>query len=116
MRIRFQADADLDARIVRGLKRAIPEIDFRDAADARLAQRTDPDVLRISAADGRVLVSRDRRTMPRHFRELITVATSPGVILVRRKVSIATAIDELALIWGASESEEWTNRLTRIPL
>jgi len=34
MRVAFQADADLDARILRGLRRIAPEIDFRIAADA----------------------------------------------------------------------------------
>ena len=49
MRVRFQADADLDGRILRGLRRAAPEIDIRTAADAGLEGLTDPDVLRISA-------------------------------------------------------------------
>jgi len=34
MRVRFQADADLDGRILRGLRRAVPEIDMRTAADS----------------------------------------------------------------------------------
>ena len=41
---------------------------------------------------------------------------SPGVILLREGVSIAAAIEELVLIWSASEADEWTNRLLWIPL
>jgi predicted nuclease of predicted toxin-antitoxin system len=67
MRVRFQADADLDGRILRGLRRLAPEIDFRTAADAGLAGLQDPEVLRIAAESGRILVSQDRRTMPAHF-------------------------------------------------
>ena len=37
MKVKFQADADLDARVLRGLRRAAPEIDIRSAADARHA-------------------------------------------------------------------------------
>ena len=55
MRVRFQADADLDGRVLRGLKRAAPEIDIRTAAEAGLAAYEDPEVLRIAAQDGRVL-------------------------------------------------------------
>jgi Domain of unknown function (DUF5615) len=67
MRVRFQADADLDGRIIRGLRRAAPEIDIRTPAEAGLEGLMDPDVLRISADLGRILASQDRRTMPAHF-------------------------------------------------
>ena len=42
MKIRFQADADLDGRIVRGLKRRAQDIDIRTAADAGIAGLKDP--------------------------------------------------------------------------
>ena len=116
MRVRFQADADLDGRVLRGLKRAAPEIDIRTAAEAGLVACQDPDVLRIAAQDGRVLVSQDRRTMPEHFRRFVAGTTSPGVIVLREGISIGTAIEELVVIWSASEAEEWVNRLVWIPL
>ncbi len=56
MRVRFQADADLDGRILRGLRRAAPEIDIRTAVDAALAGLKDPEVLRI-AADAKQFLS-----------------------------------------------------------
>ena len=68
MRVRFQADADLDGRVLRGLKRAAPEIDIRTAEEAGLTGLEDPEVLRIAAEGGRVFLSQDRRTMPGHFR------------------------------------------------
>jgi hypothetical protein len=43
-------------------------------------------------------------------------AVSPGVILLREAISISTAIEELILIWSASEAEEWKGRLVWIPL
>ncbi len=116
MRVRFQADADLDGRVLRGLKRAAPEIDIRTAEEAALTGLEDPEVLRIAAESGRVLVSQDRRTMPGHFRRFAADATSPGVILLREDVSISAAVEELVLIWSASEADEWVNRLVWIPL
>ena len=116
MRVRFQADADLDGRILRGLRRTAPGIDIRAAADAALAGLTDPEVLRIAAAAGRILVSQDRRTMPAHFARFSVGVQSPGLILLREATPIATAIEELALIWSASEAEEWKGRLVWIPL
>ncbi len=116
MRVRFQADADLDGRILRGLRRAAPEIDIRSAADAGLAGVEDPGVLRIPADSGRVLGSQDRGTMPGHFARFISGAQSPGVVLLREAIPLAIAIEELVLIWNASEPEEWIDRLVWIPL
>ena len=116
MRVRFQADADLDARVLRGLRRAAPEIDIRTATEAGFEGLTDPGVLRISADSGRILVSQDRRTMPIHFARFKAAALSPGVVLLREAIPIATAIEELILIWSASEAEEWTGKLGWIPL
>jgi len=116
MRVKFQADADLDGRILRGLRRATPGIDIRTASDAALESVEDPEVLRIAADAGRILVSQDRRTMPAHFARFSIGVRSPGVILLREGTPIATAIEEIALIWNASDAEEWTGRLVWIPL
>jgi hypothetical protein len=116
VKLRFQADADLDARVIRGLKRVAPRIDIRTAAASGLRGLSDAAVLRKSAVDGRVLVSQDRKTMPRHFEEFIKAETSPGMILLRGGIPIGSAIDELVLIWDASEAEEWVNRLVWIPI
>lgn len=116
MKVKFQADADLDARVVRALKRKAPEIDIRTATDAGLEGLDDSQVLRIAAQAGRVVVSQDRRTMPGHFRRFVANTQSPGVVLLRAGISIAAATDELELIWSSSETEEWTNRLLWIPL
>ena len=116
MQVTFQADADLDGRILRGLRRVSSKIDFRTATDVGLEGLQDPEVLRIAAESGRILVSQDRRTMPAHFARFKAGNGSPGVILLREAIAISTAIDELFLIWVASEAEEWTNRLVWIPL
>jgi len=116
MRVRFQADADLDGRILRGLRRASSEIDIKTAADAELDGLKDPDVLRIAAEAGRILVSQDRRTMPGHFARYTAQAHSPGVVLLHEAIPIAAAIEELVLIWSASEAEEWIDRLVWLPL
>jgi predicted nuclease of predicted toxin-antitoxin system len=113
MRVRFQADADLDGRVLRGLR---PGVDIRTATDAGLEGLKDSEVLRIAAGSGRILVSQDRRTMPLHFNRYAAHAQSPGVILLREAITIATAVEELALIWNASEAAEWINRLIWIPL
>ena len=41
---------------------------------------------------------------------------SAGVFLVPQSFDIGTAIEELLLIWLASEASEWENRLEWLPL
>jgi hypothetical protein len=48
---------------------------------------------------------------PTHFALFLSGARSPGVILLRGATPIATAIEELALIWDASDAGEWIDRL-----
>jgi hypothetical protein len=70
MRIRFQADADLNQAIVAAVLRRLPETDFRSATDAGLPGLHDLDVLALAAREGRLLVTHDQNTMPKYFGEL----------------------------------------------
>jgi hypothetical protein len=36
--------------------------------------------------------------------------------LIHQKLDVGTAVDELLLIWIASEASEWENRLEWLPL
>ncbi|MEH2258385.1 hypothetical protein [Nostoc sp.] len=65
--VRFQADADLRQAIVTGTIRRQPDIDFQSAYAALLESKKDPEVLAITAQNGRVLVTHDRKTMPAEF-------------------------------------------------
>ncbi len=116
MRVKFQADANLDERIVQGLRRRESAIDFRTAHAALLSGLPDPKVLAIAADSGRILVTQDRRTMMAHFRRFIQAQTSSGVVLVRRGASLAAVIGDLHLIWDASDADEWSNQIAWIPM
>lgn len=61
MKIRFQADADLNEDIVSGVRRREPSIDFQTASEAGLKGLHDAIVLELAAREGRILVSHDRR-------------------------------------------------------
>jgi predicted nuclease of predicted toxin-antitoxin system len=116
MKIRFQADADLNVEIVVGVLRREPGIDFQTAVEADIRRLTDAEVLTRAAQDQRILVTHDRRTMPRHFAEFIRCHRSPGVCIIAQSVSIRAAIEALVLVWSASESEEWCNLIIELPL
>jgi hypothetical protein len=116
VKIRFQADADLNHTIVLGTLRQEPAIDFQTAAEANMEGLADPDVLALAAVTGRLLVSHDRRTMPWHFADFVAHTESPGLIIVPQKLPVADAIEELLLLWALSEPSEWTNRICALPL
>jgi len=116
MKVRFQADADFNQDIVRAVRRREPRISFQTANEAGLPGLDDSAVLAIAAREGRILVSHDRRTMPLHFANLIAEGTSAGVILISQDLPIMKAVEDLLLIWEASEAEEWINCIDSIPL
>ncbi len=117
MKVRFLADADLNRPIVSGVLRREPSLDFLTAQAAGLRRIKDPEVLALAAEHQRVLVSHDVGTMPAHFRAFRNAGKhSYGVFLIPQSLDIGTAIDELLLIWLASDASEWEDRLEWLPL
>ena len=119
MKVRYQADADFDRRIVRAARRHEPAIDFQLASEALggagLISVPDDRVLKIAADEGRILVTHDRRTIPVYFAAFIANETSPGVIVISQKMTLAVAVEWLVTIWAASKAEEWLNQLLVVP-
>jgi hypothetical protein len=115
VKIRFQADADLNEDIVKGVLRREPGVDFRTATGAGLRSLSDLEVLTISARESRVLVSHDRKTMPRAYAEFLRTNSSPGLLIVSQKADLLTAIEDVLLVWIASDAAEWTNQMFTIP-
>ena len=71
MKITFQADANLDPDIGRGLYRRETSIDFQGHVEIIPDGMPDPEVLQLAADAGRVLVSADVTTMIVHFTEFV---------------------------------------------
>jgi predicted nuclease of predicted toxin-antitoxin system len=115
MRLRFQADNDLDQRIVTATKRLDSLIDFPTVPALSLHEADDPTVLALAAREGRVLVPHDCRTMPGHFRTLILKQESPGLIIASLRLPIGRAAELLHLLWAASEAEEYRNIIYSLP-
>lgn len=79
-------------------------MDFLSANEANLEGVPDPKVLAIASDQDRILVSHDFQTMPRHFGDFLQRGSSPGVLLVPQYLPIGEAIEELVLIWSASDA------------
>jgi hypothetical protein len=116
MRPRFLADADFNHKIVVGLRRREPSVDFLSAYEGGVVGLPDAEVIITAAESGRILVSHDRRTMPAHFARFRETRSSPGIVIVSQGLEIGAAIEDLLPIWAATDSEEWRDQLGLVPV
>jgi hypothetical protein len=116
MRPRFQADEDLNAKVISGLLRRESSLDIRTAKAAGIPGLEDSQVFAAAARDGRILVSHDRETMPGYFKIFVSEFTSAGLIIVSQTLEIREVIGQILLVWAASDAREWRDQITYLPL
>ena len=110
-RPKFIADADLNKKIVIGIRMREPLVDFLSAREGGTLALPDPAVLARGTAAGRVVVSSDQSTMPGHFWRFLEDHDSPGMIIVPQSVPLSRAIDELLRIWADSDPLSLSNQI-----
>jgi predicted nuclease of predicted toxin-antitoxin system len=115
LKIAFQADADLNPEIETGLRRREPAIDFRGTKGVIPDGTPDPEVLRMAADAGRVLVTRDVATMPDHFQRFLRHQDSPGLLLIPSNKHLGSVIDGLLRAWLSWPAEEMRNQIRWLP-
>lgn len=106
----YLIDETLPLSLVAGLRRAEPGIDVWRVGQAKMPAfgADDPTLLAFCEQAERMLVTLDRASMPDHVAaHMATGGHTWGVLLVTRRCSFRAMIDELILIWTASEAEEW---------
>jgi hypothetical protein len=87
------------------------------AGDAPARGSQDAEILEWCARERRLLLTRDRSTMPAEYaRHLARGVLSCGVLVIRRDAVLARLVEDLLLVVGASEAEECIDRLTYLPL
>jgi hypothetical protein len=115
VKIRFQADANLDPDIWRGLCRREPSIDFEGHMGVIPDGTPDPEVLKLAADAGRVLVPADVKTMLVHFAAFIGHSDSPGIVLVPSSRSYSSIMEGLLLVWLDWTPEQLRNQVLWLP-
>jgi hypothetical protein len=64
-----------------------------------------------------ILVTNNRQSMPQHLSvHLAQGGHVPGILELNSDMSIGETIEELLLIWGASEANEYQDQLVYLPL
>ncbi|MGH8827633.1 MAG: DUF5615 family PIN-like protein [Jiangellaceae bacterium] len=117
MTLRFLADENFDHRIVHGLQRRAVQLDIVTVQEVGLRTLDDPTVLEWAANEGRVLLTHDLATMRDcAYARVAEGLPMPGVFEVRESLPIAVVIEELLVLDGASEPDEWKNSVHYLPL
>ena len=64
-----------------------------------------------------VLVTGNRRTIPEHLRAHYQAGRrTPGIFFLRRRADLGRIIEQLYLLWTASEAEEYEDRILYLPM
>jgi hypothetical protein len=117
--VRFLVDESLRLSLVAALRRAEPALDVWRVGQTGMPVfgSPDPELLAFCEREQRLLVSLDRATMPDHVAAYLAAGGSTwGVLLVTRRCSFRQLIDDLVLIWSATEAGEWRDSIHYLPL
>ena len=115
--LRLAADENLTNGIIRGLVRRNVRADIVRVQDAGLLGADDPQVLAWAAAENRILVTHDSRTVPRYANQRTEAGLlMPGVFIVPRSLSVGQAIEDLLLLCEYTSGEEWKSIVWYLPL
>ncbi|RKU18653.1 hypothetical protein C6500_12640 [Candidatus Poribacteria bacterium] len=78
---------------------------------------SDPEILVWCEQNQFSLITNNRESMPQHLSDHIAAGHHvPGIFTINRKVSMGLIIDQLLLIAGASDEDEYMDAITYIPL
>ena len=110
-------DENFNHRILRGLRRRLPALDYLLVQEVEVFQQEDSEVLDWAAAHNRVVITHDVNTMPKHaYARLEAGQPLPGVVIIPKELAIGSAIEELAILLTCSNPEELSNRVIYLPL
>jgi hypothetical protein len=118
-RCRFLLDECLPSSLWRGLQRHYSEIvAFQVGRDSAPSKGIlDPALLEYCERERLLLVTADRTTLPDHIRGHYTKGGHTwGVLVVGPDASLARTIEDLAIIYEATEADEWFDVLFYLPI
>jgi hypothetical protein len=77
----------------------------------------DPEILIWCEQHAFILVTNNRKSMPLHLQNHLAQGRHvPGILVLNPQMSVGETIEELVLICGASEEEEYLDRISFLPI
>jgi hypothetical protein len=106
------ADENVDGNLIRGVWRRPESVDLVRVQDVGLGAKDDPLVLEWAAAQNRVLVTNDRRTMIAYAWDRVRAGQPmPGVLVLDDRMPIGDTIDALVLYATCGEPEDCKDKV-----
>ncbi len=116
-RPRFLADHDLNEIVVAGILRRAPSVEFLRVRDVGMEEASDNEISEYADRELRLVVSHDVNTMPAAaYGRSAKGESFPGLLMVRQSLPVGRVIDDLLLIWSATEFEEWKEQVVFLPI
>ncbi len=114
--IKLLIDHDFNHRILKGLTKKIPDLDFVTPIQLGNIAESDENHLAWAWENKRVIVSHDVNTMTDAAYQRLKVGNSIfGLILVPQSMPIGDAIEELEIIIKSSEENDFENLVEYLP-
>ena len=114
--LRLAADENFNGRILRGLRRRLPNLDVIRIQDTDLVGAEDPEILDWAAREGRILLSHDTATMRGFATDRVNEGKRmSGVVVIASAAAIGMVIEDLVLFLQASEPREWEGQIVHLP-
>lgn len=115
--LRFLADEDFDATIVRGLKRRLPDLDIVDVRGVGLHAAADSVILEWAALERRVLLTHDVNTMLGFADSRVRDGRHhAGLIKVPQKLAVGQAIEDLEYVAQVATAADLRDQVLHLPL
>lgn len=117
--VRYLLDENISPRVQSQLLLRVPKMKVLRIGDETAPILGTPDLLILEwiEQNGYILVSQNRRTIPIHLQEHLAAGHHvPGILLLRRKISLGQLLNDLLLIWEASKPDEYRDRIEYLPL
>lgn len=115
--MKFLADENLQGRIFRGLRAALPDLDLTRVQDTAWLGLSDPELLEQAAQVGAVIITHDFRTLAGYaFDRVRQGKPMPGVIEVSSRATPGRVIEELIVVTAAGTPTDFEDQILYIPL
>src|SRR2546425_12652662 len=97
--LKYLADENFSAHIVKGLRRREPAIDITTIQELGLRELDDPSILAHAAQEGRILLTHDVSTMSDFAYERVESGLPmPGLFQIPRTAPVGQIIEDLILL------------------
>jgi len=118
VKARFLLDENMSPHLRAGIRARLPQLDIIRVGDtgAPPLETSDEAILLYLDRAGRILVTKNRASMPDHLQAHFAHGHRHwGILTVREGTRFQEIVEALELIEAASEAEEWINTIMWVP-